>query len=317
MVAVDETELAALAEIERRSIENGVPGSGPHRRRRAAARDRTARRGRRGGALAAHRRRRLRRDHRGDGPGRACRRRRHPSRPRGDRRSRLEGGSVRVSRPVSDDVFDRLVVCAGLQSDVVARLVGADPSPKILPFRGEYWELAPERTDLVKRHDLPGARPAVPVPRRALHPRRLRQRPRRSERGAGAGARGLQLAVDLGEGHLGVARAGPARGRSPSSTGGWVSTRSAGRWSSRSTSRRRVGSFRSCRCRTSRTSPPPACARRRGDAAVSCSTTSRSTRSGRSRCCATRRRRPRPHRSRSPSTSSSTTSPPRLPTLPP
>ena len=86
-------------------------------------------------------------------------------------------------------------MCAGLQSDVVARLVGADPSPKILPFRGEYWELAPERTDLVNGHDLPGARPALPVPRRALHPRRLRQRARRSERGAGARARGLQLAA--------------------------------------------------------------------------------------------------------------------------
>ena len=50
---------------------------------------------------------------------------------------------VRVTTAVSEEVFERVIVCAGLQSDVVARFVGADPSPKILPFRGEYWELAP------------------------------------------------------------------------------------------------------------------------------------------------------------------------------
>ena len=76
VVAVDESELAALAEIERRVDRERRARPGAHRRRRAAARDRAARRRRRGGALAAHRGGRLRDDHRGHGAGRACRGRR-------------------------------------------------------------------------------------------------------------------------------------------------------------------------------------------------------------------------------------------------
>ncbi|WP_396267851.1 FAD-dependent oxidoreductase [Glutamicibacter sp. M10] len=38
-----------------------------------------------------------------------------------------------VSTKESTYRFDQLIVCAGLQSDVIARMVGADPSPKILP----------------------------------------------------------------------------------------------------------------------------------------------------------------------------------------
>jgi (S)-2-hydroxyglutarate dehydrogenase len=75
---------------------------------------------------------------------------------------RTEGGSVRVLTPVSNDVFDHVVVCAGLQSDLVAKLVDADPSPKILPFRGEYWELAPQRTGLVKGMIYPVPDPRFP-----------------------------------------------------------------------------------------------------------------------------------------------------------
>jgi len=46
-----------------------------------------------------------------------------------------------------------LVNCAGLQSDRVARLAGARPEVRIVPFRGEYFELAPEA----------GARVTVPI----------------------------------------------------------------------------------------------------------------------------------------------------------
>lgn len=75
---------------------------------------------------------------------------------------RLESGRVRVVTPLSDHVFDRVIVCAGLQSDVVARLVGADPSPKILPFRGEYWSLDPARGDLVSGMIYPVPDPRFP-----------------------------------------------------------------------------------------------------------------------------------------------------------
>jgi L-2-hydroxyglutarate oxidase LhgO len=46
--------------------------------------------------------------------------------------------------------FDQLVICAGLQSDVVARLAGDDPGPAIIPFRGEYYRLKPEHSNLVR-----------------------------------------------------------------------------------------------------------------------------------------------------------------------
>nr|WP_295014281.1 L-2-hydroxyglutarate oxidase [uncultured Microbacterium sp.] len=75
---------------------------------------------------------------------------------------RAEGDGVRVVTPVSEQVFDRVVVCAGLQSDVVARFVGADPSPRILPFRGEYWALRPERADLVRGMIYPVPDPRFP-----------------------------------------------------------------------------------------------------------------------------------------------------------
>ena len=58
--------------------------------------------------------------------------------------------------------FDRLIVCAGLQSDLVARMVGASPSPRILPFRGEYWTLAPSRADLVRGMIYPVPDPKFP-----------------------------------------------------------------------------------------------------------------------------------------------------------
>ena len=45
---------------------------------------------------------------------------------------------------------DRLVVCAGLQADRVARRAGDDAGPAIVPFRGEYYRLVPERSSLVR-----------------------------------------------------------------------------------------------------------------------------------------------------------------------
>lgn len=43
-----------------------------------------------------------------------------------------------------------LVNCAGLQSDRVAKTCGVEPGLKIIPFRGEYYELIPESQHLVK-----------------------------------------------------------------------------------------------------------------------------------------------------------------------
>lgn len=55
-----------------------------------------------------------------------------------------------------------LVNCAGLQSDRVAHLAGAETSAKIVPFRGEYYELTPAKRYLVKTLVYPVPNPNFP-----------------------------------------------------------------------------------------------------------------------------------------------------------
>ena len=55
-----------------------------------------------------------------------------------------------------------LVNCAGLYSDVVARLAGARPGVRIIPFRGEYYMIRPERHDLVRGLIYPVPDPEFP-----------------------------------------------------------------------------------------------------------------------------------------------------------
>lgn len=55
-----------------------------------------------------------------------------------------------------------LVNCAGLQSDRVARLCGAEVDVRIIPFRGEYYELVPERRNLVRGLIYPVPDPRFP-----------------------------------------------------------------------------------------------------------------------------------------------------------
>jgi len=55
-----------------------------------------------------------------------------------------------------------LVNCGGLQSDRVARMCGVDPGVQIVPFRGEYYEIVPERRHLVKGLIYPVPDPAFP-----------------------------------------------------------------------------------------------------------------------------------------------------------
>lgn len=55
-----------------------------------------------------------------------------------------------------------LINCAGLHSDRVAHLGGVEPGAKIVPFRGEYYELVPERRHLVKTLIYPVPNPAFP-----------------------------------------------------------------------------------------------------------------------------------------------------------
>jgi L-2-hydroxyglutarate oxidase len=57
---------------------------------------------------------------------------------------------------------DIMINCAGLQSDRVARLAGLEPSVRIVPFRGEYYELAEKRRYLVNALIYPVPDPDLP-----------------------------------------------------------------------------------------------------------------------------------------------------------
>ncbi|MEW1658229.1 MULTISPECIES: L-2-hydroxyglutarate oxidase [unclassified Streptomyces] len=67
---------------------------------------------------------------------------------------RTAGGAVYRARA--------LVNCAGLHCDRIARLAGDAPGMRIVPFRGEYFTLAPERAALVRGLVYPVPDPAFP-----------------------------------------------------------------------------------------------------------------------------------------------------------
>jgi (S)-2-hydroxyglutarate dehydrogenase len=72
------------------------------------------------------------------------------------------GGRVEVRSGERSVTVDQLVICAGLQSDQVAAWAGDDAAPAIVPFRGEYFRLVPERTHLVKGLIYPVPNPDYP-----------------------------------------------------------------------------------------------------------------------------------------------------------
>ncbi|MCU1482988.1 MAG: hydroxyglutarate oxidase [Subtercola sp.] len=162
VVAVDDSELDALADIERRSIANGVPDL----RRIDDQSELHAIEPHVHGVAAVHSPHTAVVDYSAITEAMAA-----------DVRSlggtillgsevtamrQERNGTVRVKTGASEHVFDRIISCAGLQSDVVAALIGASPSPKILPFRGEYWSLAAKRNDLVRGMIYPVPDPRFP-----------------------------------------------------------------------------------------------------------------------------------------------------------
>ena len=60
------------------------------------------------------------------------------------------------------EVFDTVIICAGLHADRVAKLAGDREDPKIVPFRGEYYLLRPEKRDLVRGLVYPVPDPRYP-----------------------------------------------------------------------------------------------------------------------------------------------------------
>lgn len=159
IVATQESELAALAELGRRAAENGVRAEAIDARKLKELEPAAA------GIAALH----------VPDAGivdyvEVARRLRERISRRGATvllNTRVVGFSMRgrdVLIECSGDRFGaRYVInCGGLQSDRLASLGGASHGVQIVPFRGEYFELTPEARALVKNLIYPVPRPEFP-----------------------------------------------------------------------------------------------------------------------------------------------------------
>lgn len=75
---------------------------------------------------------------------------------------RVRNDSAVVETETGDIEARWIVNCAGLQSDRVAKSAGVKPEAQIVPFRGEYYELKPERRSLVRHLIYPVPDPNFP-----------------------------------------------------------------------------------------------------------------------------------------------------------
>ena len=89
-------------------------------------------------------------------------------------RSNADGDAAAVHHARGTTRARAVVACAGAWSDRLARAAGAPADPRIVPFRGGYLRLRPERARARPREHLPGPRPRASVPRRSPHPRARR-----------------------------------------------------------------------------------------------------------------------------------------------
>jgi L-2-hydroxyglutarate oxidase len=74
----------------------------------------------------------------------------------------IDGGEIILETQQEEIRAKHLINCAGLQSDRVARMCGQRPAVKIIPFRGDYYELVDSKTDLVKNLIYPVPDPRYP-----------------------------------------------------------------------------------------------------------------------------------------------------------
>jgi L-2-hydroxyglutarate oxidase len=74
-----------------------------------------------------------------------------------------EASSEQVIETNSGELRAQFVInCGGLHSDRIAKAAGCDPGAQIVPFRGEYYELVPEKRHLVRNLIYPVPDPAFP-----------------------------------------------------------------------------------------------------------------------------------------------------------
>ena len=70
--------------------------------------------------------------------------------------------SLRITHAHGETETSHAVFCAGAWADRLAVAAGADPDPRIVPFRGAYLRLVPERRELVRSLIYPVPDPALP-----------------------------------------------------------------------------------------------------------------------------------------------------------
>ncbi|MGI8557580.1 MAG: L-2-hydroxyglutarate oxidase [Solirubrobacteraceae bacterium] len=78
------------------------------------------------------------------------------------RRVEQRARSVRLEHARGTLEAAHAVFCAGAWADRMATAAGADPDPRIVPFRGTYLRLKPHRRELVQSLIYPVADPALP-----------------------------------------------------------------------------------------------------------------------------------------------------------
>jgi L-2-hydroxyglutarate oxidase len=75
---------------------------------------------------------------------------------------REQNGSHQIETTKGGFAARFLINCAGLHSDRIAKLAGLRPEARIVPFRGEYYELVPEKRHLVRTLIYPVPNPDFP-----------------------------------------------------------------------------------------------------------------------------------------------------------
>jgi L-2-hydroxyglutarate oxidase len=72
------------------------------------------------------------------------------------------GGQIVVATGVTEHRVDRLVLCPGLYADRLAAIADGQSGPRIIPFRGEYMLVKPDKQDLVRGLIYPVPDPRYP-----------------------------------------------------------------------------------------------------------------------------------------------------------
>jgi (S)-2-hydroxyglutarate dehydrogenase len=75
---------------------------------------------------------------------------------------RHNANEIVVETPRGAFATNSLINCTGLFSDRISRVAGDKPSAMIIPFRGEYYDLVPERASLVRALIYPAPDPRFP-----------------------------------------------------------------------------------------------------------------------------------------------------------